>query len=124
MESVHDYEIKNYFVDFENKQIKINISNEKVNKQIIFKNVFSFKIYDEMPFSIILDLEERPVTSFFKRNKELILEGQKNFWPIIFESMSDLEKVINESNQKYWVLYASYGLYGWVLSEGVEVNII
>lgn len=77
-----------------------------------------------MPFSIILDLEERPVTSFFKRNKELILEGQKNFWPIIFESMSDLEKAINESNQKYWVLYASYGLYGWVLSEGVEVNII
>lgn len=124
MESVHDYEIKNYFVDFENKQIKINISNEKVNKQIIFNNVFSFKFYDEMPFSIILDLEERPVTSFFKRNKELILEGQKNFWPIIFESMSDLEKVINESNQKYWVLYASYGLYGWVLSEGVEVNII
>lgn len=122
MESVHDYEIKNYFVDFEKQQLSIKISSETdVIKEILFKNMFSYKFFDEMPYSIILDLEQRTISDFFKENKELIEAGKKSFWPIMFDSNAELEKEIKENNQKYWVLSASYGLYGWILCEEVEI---
>lgn len=122
MKSIHDNEIKNYFVDFEKKEIRMKVfSEEKINKEIVFKNVFSHKFYNDMPYSIILDLEERPLSSFFKRNKELLLEGKRDFWPIDFDTMNDLEKEIEKQNQKYWILSSSYGLRGWVLCEEIEI---
>lgn len=77
MNMVHDYEIKSYFVNFENKDIVINISDDDKEKQIIFHNFLCYKFYDEMPYSIILDLEERALDKFFTENKELLIKGKK-----------------------------------------------
>ena len=65
MSSVHDFIIKKYSIDFETKQIIFDIYNESVEKQIIFHNFFAYKFYDEMPYSIILDLQEGSEESFF-----------------------------------------------------------
>lgn len=35
---VHDFEIQSYFVNFENKDIVMNISDDEKEKQIIFHN--------------------------------------------------------------------------------------
>lgn len=121
MNIVHDYEIKSYFVNFENKDIVINISDDDKEKQIIFHNFLCYKFYDEMPYSIILDLEERALDKFFTENKELLIQGKKNVWPMRYNSLKELEEEIRKENLTYQVLYSSYGMNGWVLAERVEI---
>ncbi|OEG20832.1 hypothetical protein BCR25_02790 [Enterococcus termitis] len=122
MNMVHDYEIKSYFVNFENKDIVMNISDDEKEKQIIFHNFICYKFYDEMPYSIILDLEERALDKFFIENKELLIQGKKNVWPMRYNSLEELEKEIRKKHMTYQVLYSSYGLNGWVLAERVEIK--
>ncbi|MEI5993338.1 hypothetical protein [Candidatus Enterococcus mansonii] len=122
MNMVHDYEIKSYFVNFENKDIVINISDDEKEKQIIFHNFICYKFYDEMPYSIILDLEERALDKFFIENKELLIQGKKNVWPMRYNSLEELEKEIRKKHMTYQVLSSSYGLNGWVLAERVEIK--
>ncbi|WP_086444251.1 hypothetical protein [Candidatus Enterococcus lemimoniae] len=121
MNMVHDYEIKSYFVNFENKDIVINISDDDKEKQIVFHNFLCYKFYDEMPYSIILDLEERVLDKFFTENKELLIQGKKNVWPMRYNSLEELEEEIRKENLTYQVLYSSYGMNGWVLAERVEI---
>ncbi|PZL74147.1 hypothetical protein CI088_07575 [Enterococcus plantarum] len=122
MNMVHDYEIKSYFVNFESKDIVMNISDDEKEKQIIFHNFLCYKFYDEMPYSIILDLEERVLDKFFIENKELLIQGKKNVWPMRYNSLEELEEEIRKGHMTYQVLYSSYGLNGWVLAESVEIK--
>ncbi|MGX7149031.1 hypothetical protein [Enterococcus ureasiticus] len=121
MNTIHDCEIKSYFVNFENKDIVINISNDDKEKQIIFHNFLCYKFYDEMPYSIILDLEERALDKFFTENKELLIQGKKNVWPMQHNSLEELEEEIRKEHLTYQVLYSLYGMNGWVLAERVEI---
>ncbi|MGM0217744.1 hypothetical protein [Enterococcus sp. AZ126] len=57
MKNVHDYIIKSYTVNFEEKKITLEISNDIKEKQVVFHNIFTYKFYDEIPYSVILDLE-------------------------------------------------------------------
>ncbi|OJG93635.1 hypothetical protein RV18_GL003636 [Enterococcus termitis] len=75
-----------------------------------------------MPYSIILDLEERALDKFFIENKELLIQGKKNVWPMRYNSLEELEKEIRKKHMTYQVLYSSYGLNGWVLAERVEIK--
>ncbi|MDA9470912.1 hypothetical protein C240_1056 [Enterococcus sp. 5H] len=90
-------------------------------KQVVFHNIFTYKFYDEMPYSVILDLEERPLDDFFSENEELLQQGEKSAWPIMYDSFEELENEIRNANVAYQVLYSSYGMNGWVLAERVEV---
>lgn len=121
MNSVHDYIIKSYFVNFEEKKITLEVTSDLKKKQVIFHNFFSYKFYDEMPYSIILDLEEKPLDDFFSENEELLKEGEKRAWPIMYDSFEELENKIRTANVAYQVLYSSYGMNGWVLAESVEI---
>ena len=121
MNNVHDYIIRSYSVNFEEKKITLEISNDMKEKQIVFHNFFSYKFYDEMPYSIILDLEERPLDDFFSENEELLQKGEKKAWPIMYDSFEELEDEIRTANVSYQVLYSSYGMNGWVLAERVEI---
>lgn len=39
----------------------------------------------------------------------------------MYSSVEELEKMIQESDIRYYVLYSSYGMTGWVLAERVEI---
>ena len=121
MNNVHDYIIKSYTVNFEEKKITLEISNDIKEKQVVFHNIFTYKFYDEMPYSVILDLEERPLDDFFSENEELLEQGEKRAWPIMYDSFEELENEIRNANVAYQVLYSSYGMNGWVLAERVEI---
>ncbi|WP_271491967.1 hypothetical protein [Enterococcus sp. 5H] len=121
MNNVHDYIIKSYTVNFEEKKITLEVSNDMKEKQVVFHNIFTYKFYDEMPYSVILDLEERPLDDFFSENEELLQQGEKSAWPIMYDSFEELENEIRNANVAYQVLYSSYGMNGWVLAERVEV---
>ncbi|MGX7148402.1 hypothetical protein [Enterococcus ureasiticus] len=121
MNNVHDYIIKSYTVNFEEKKIILEVSNDIKEKQVVFHNIFTYKFYDEMPYSVILDLEERPLDNFFSENEELLQQGEKSAWPIIYDSFGELENEIRNANVAYQVLYSSYGMNGWVLAKRVEI---
>ncbi len=122
MNIVHDYEISNYYVDFETNQISINICKETNMKKILFKNVFCHNFLNEMPYSIILDLEERPLDNFFTDNEKLLINGMDYGWPIMVDNLDNLKKEVTTSNLKYYVIRSSYGLNGFVLSESLEIS--
>ncbi len=121
MSPIHDYIIKCYSVDFEAKKIVLDVSNDIEDKRVIFHNFFCYKFYDEMPYSIILDLEERSLDDFFSENKELLEEEKKRGWPIMYDTFDELESESRSANVSYQVLYSSYGLNGWVLANHVEI---
>ncbi|WP_429949448.1 hypothetical protein [Enterococcus sp. AZ101] len=121
MNNVHDYIIKSYTVNFEDKKITLEVSNKIKEKQVVFHNIFTYKFYDEMPYSVILDLEERSLDNFFSENEELLQQGEKRAWPIMYDSFEELENEIRNAHVAYQVLYSSYGMNGWVLAEQVEV---
>lgn len=125
MNNLHDYIIKSYTVNFEEKKIILEVSNDIKEKQVVFHNIFTYKFYDEMPYSVILDLEERLLDDFFSEKEELLQQGEKSVWPIVwpimYDSFEELENEIRNANVAYQVLYSSYGMNGWVLAEQVEV---
>lgn len=121
MSSIHDYEIDIYTVDFKKKTIVFDVSYNQAKKQIIFYGVFCYRFYEEMPYSIIFDLEERPIESFFTENEELLEKAQSYAWPIMYDSLQELKAEIKDADLHYQVLTSSYGLNGWILAERVEI---
>lgn len=121
MHSIHDYEIESYRVDFKKNTIILDISYNQDKKQLIFYDVFCYRFYEEMPYSIFFDLEKRPIENFFSENKELLIKGQRYAWPIMYDSLQELEVQIKNSSLHYHVLTSSYGLNGWILAERVDI---
>lgn len=121
MNIVHDYEILNYHVDFEKETLVFDIKGEQgQKKQIIFKEVLSYQFKNEIPYSIILDLEEWPIEDFFSGNQKLLEDKER--WAIRYKSPLELKEEINSRNLKYYNLYASYGMNGWILAGSCEVS--
>lgn len=121
MNSLHDYEILNYNVNFKNSLLTIDVTNDKSNKKIEFVDTIAHQFSDEIPYSIILDLEELDMKYFFSRNNDLLEEKKNSGWPLMYSSVEELEVMIDESNIRYYVLYSSYGMTGWVLAKKVQV---
>ncbi|SER50646.1 hypothetical protein SAMN04488559_10182 [Isobaculum melis] len=119
----HDYEIISYQVDFEKGTFIFNIKGEQgQKKQIIFKEVLSYQFKHEMPYSIILDLKELPLAYFFSQNKKVLEDKER--WSIRYKSPLELKTKIESMGLKYYNLYASYGMNGWILAESCELRVI
>lgn len=121
MKSLHDYEILNYNINFKNSLLTIDVTNDESNKRIDFVGAIAHQFSDEIPYSIILDLDELDIKHFFSSNKDLLEEKKNSGWPLMYSSVEELEKMIQESDIRYYVLYSSYGMTGWVLAERVEI---
>lgn len=121
MKSLHDYEILNYNINFKNSLLTIDVTNDESNKRIDFVGTIAHQFSDEIPYSIILDLDELDIKHFFSSNKDLLEEKKNSGWPLMYSSVEELEKMIQESDIRYYVLYSSYGMTGWVLAERVEI---
>lgn len=123
MSMVHDNEILSYIVDLQNDQITIHTKYEDGDERIIeetdivFVDVFSHMFEQQLKGSIILDVCEYDISHFIKDNLEL-LEKNKNYgWPMMFESIDDIERKLQEERYKYIILMSSYGMNGWVVSK-------
>lgn len=121
MKNIHDYEIKKYSVDFVENQLVFDIEKDGELKRIIFFKFFAYHFSYEMPYSVILDLDERNLDSFFKMNKNLLNERKDYGWPVMYDSSAELRERIESSRAKYYVLSSSYGMNGWILSESFEI---
>jgi hypothetical protein len=52
-----------------------------------------------------------------------LLKNKNYGWPFNYENNDNLIKILNENNQKYYVIHTSYGLYGWILAEEMKINV-
>ncbi|MBM7688090.1 hypothetical protein [Enterococcus ureilyticus] len=51
----------------------------------------------------------------------MLIQGQRYAWPIMYDSLQELEVQIKNSSLHYHVLTSSYGLNGWILAERVDI---
>ena len=72
-------------------------------------------------YNQIMDIEEATVKNFIKENSQRIKELRLYDWPVLYETIEELERILYESQYKYIKIYSSYGLEGWVLAKKVEI---
>ncbi|MCY9516197.1 hypothetical protein [Paenibacillus apiarius] len=122
---VHDNVIFSYEVDLQNDQITIHTKYDDSRlveeTDIVFTDVFNHSFEQQLKGSIILDIIESNIEQFIKDNSELLEKNKKYCWPMIFESIDEIEKTIIEGRYKYIILMSSYGMNGWVLAKNFEI---
>lgn len=124
MKSVHDNEIVSYEVNLKEKRIKLNtvIRNTEEKIEVRFSNVIAHVFEEELPGSIILDIEESNLEKFFKSNQKLLQEKKDYFWPMIYKTESEFHEKLKNENISYFIIFSSYGLNGWILAENMDIE--
>lgn len=103
MVDVHDHQIISYNVNLKNKVIKLQTQSEEgklVN--IIFSDVLAHVFENQLYGSIILDIEKRDTEQFFREKKNLLKEKKNYSWPIEYNEILELEKLIKEEKYSYY----------------------
>jgi hypothetical protein len=124
IDSIHDNTIESYLVDFETDSIRITTKKHKENEiiQVVFSGVVAHYFENPMKGSILLDIDEHNIENFISNNRKL-LEEQKNYgWPILYDNFNELEGFLLKNRFKYFVIYASIGLNGWVVAKSIATN--
>ncbi|MGM0219106.1 hypothetical protein [Enterococcus sp. AZ126] len=122
MHSVHDYEITEYSMNFRTKKLTIEATLDDNSKKIIFTDVLAYEFSDEIPYSTILDIDKIDIQNFFKNNKELLESKKNSGWPVIYQTMEELEQKIQKEEVNYYILFSSYGMTGWILAQDITVK--
>lgn len=122
MRSVHDYEITEYSMNFRTKKLTIEATLDDNSKKIIFTDVLAYEFSDEIPYSTILDIDKIDIQNFFKNNKELLESKKNSGWPVIYQTMEELEQKIQKEEVNYYILFSSYGMTGWILAQDITVK--
>ncbi len=124
MAHIHDNEIISYEVDFSNKKLSIKTeikrSEGDEENMIEFEGLFTYHFENQLPKSILLDIEERPNIDFFTDNKRLLRDKKSFGWPCQYNSMEALYELFEKAQFHYYVITASFGLVGWVVSRSCE----
>lgn len=123
MSSLHDSEILAYLVDLKNGNIEMKTlaeSGKEIN--IKFTDVLAHEFSTHLKGSIILDLETRNIETFIIDNRELLDREKDYCWPVVYRNIDDFEKKLLKEDYKYYVLYASYGLSGWIVAKEISVD--
>lgn len=122
MDRIHDSIIISYEVNLEERYIKIVLNNDKKERKILcFSNVLTHVFEDIVENSIIMEISEQNIRSFFIENHDMLNKKKDYCWPVDYQNLRQLEKIILKENLRYFVLKSSYGLYGWVLATQIEI---
>lgn len=134
---VHDGIIKNYEVDFRNKDIKLyiepstsfitNLEYTKRNRKeivLIFKETFAYKFMHESMVleNILLDIDISNILFFIKRHKDELQESKKYGWPMLFNSIEELEEKLKREKYNYYDIYSSLGMSGWIVAKNITLE--
>lgn len=123
MHSVHDYEIISYEVDLRNRKITFItfLHSSDNHTKLIFSEVLAHQFETQLQGSIIYEVYENELSRFIEEHQEL-LQRQKNYgWPMNYETSEELEAVLQKEKFKYYVIFSSYGLNGWILAKQYSI---
>ncbi|WP_340025654.1 hypothetical protein MHI24_10880 [Paenibacillus sp. FSL K6-1096] len=124
MQSIHDNEIVSYTVDLQKSKITFQTLGGKDNSVPIiieFIDILAHFFETQLQGSILLDISQCEISSFVKDNKKLLDNQKDSAWPMYYERTEDLLERLLHNNYNYYVIYASYGLNGWVIAKEYSV---
>ena len=121
--SIHDGVIIGYSVSFLENELILDI--ETVADEIVtvkFENYLAHDIQHVMAGSILFDIEEADLNTFFVENREQF--GTINYMLGRFASVIRMNsnKTYKKNNYKCYVIFASLGLSGYVFAKSFKVN--
>lgn len=122
MPGIHDNMIISYEVNLEKKKIAMHTKSESDDFiDIIFTGVMGHFFENELSGSIIFDIEKYDLDQFLKDNNDLLIEHKNHWWPIRYDDIDQLMEILINEQYSYYVIFASYGLSGWVLAKEYQV---
>lgn len=117
--AIHDSIILSYNVDFKKKSLALILLDDMDNCfEINFFEVLTHSFENILYSNTILSIEVDTIENFLKENKQALSDGQKYYWPIMFENNNELSNILSEKKLKYYKIYSSFGLDGWILCKG------
>ncbi|MEK5486545.1 MULTISPECIES: hypothetical protein [Lysinibacillus] len=116
--SIHDGVIVGYSVNFLENELLVHI--ETMADEIVtvtFGNYLAHDFDHVMAGSILFDINEIDLQSFFVKNRETLESHKLYAWPIGYEDTNELEQYLQKNNYKCYVISASLGLSGYVFAK-------
>lgn len=116
--SIHDGVIVGYSVNFLENELLVHI--ETMADEIVtvtFGNYLAHDFDHVMAGSILFDIDEMDLNTFFVENREQFESHKLYAWPIGYEDTNELEQYLQKNNYKCYVISASLGLSGYVLAK-------
>lgn len=122
--SIHDGVLIAYSVSFLENELLLDIQtvvDETVT--VTFRNYLAHNFSYVMAGSIIFDIEEVELKSFFVENRKLFDTYKLYAWPIReYEETNELEHYFQENSYKCYVISASLGLTGYVFAKSLTIK--
>ena len=121
--SIHDGVVIGYAVNFLKHELLIDI--ETVADEIVtvaFDNYLAHDFEHVMAGSILFDIEEADVTTFFVKNREQFVAHKLHAWPIWYDDVEELKQYLQNNNYKCYVVFSSFGLSGYIFAETFEIK--
>ena len=119
--SIHDGVLIGYSVNFLENQLLLDI--ETVADEIVtvtFEDYLAHYFDHVMAGSILFDIEEVDLNTFFVGNREQFESHKLYAWPICYDDTNELEKYLQKNNYKCYVISASLGLSGYVFAKTLK----
>ncbi|NLC23217.1 MAG: hypothetical protein GX776_01905 [Oxalobacter sp.] len=127
MSQIHDNRILSYTVDLGNERIvfdtEYHAGAQHERTAIVFGSVCAHAFENEDKGSIIFDIEAASLEDFIEDNRDLLGQKKRYGWPLLYASEAELLEKMREARQQYFVIDSSFGLYGWVLAETMEIEV-
>ena len=121
--SIHDGVVIGYSVNFLENELLVDI--ETVADGIVtvtFENYLAHYFDHVMAGSIIFDIEEVDLTTFFVGHREQFELHKSYAWPVWHDNTDELKKYLQENNYKSYVICSSLGLNGYVFAETLTIK--
>ena len=122
---MHDEFVEEYTVSLSGEKVTIKTRNSNGDGHIAtFENVLTHMFNCVIGGSQLLEINENSIECFMEENRAILAEKRDFCWPIDYQTEDELRLFLEKNGYKYYVVYSSYGLNGWVLAKKwfVEVN--
>ncbi|WP_391122605.1 hypothetical protein [Psychrobacillus sp. L3] len=121
--SIHDGVIIGYTVSFLENELILDI--ETVADEIVtvtFEKYLAHDFHHVKAGSILFDINEADLNTFFVENREQFDNYKLYHWPIGYSNTTELEQDLQKENYKCYIIFASLGLSGYVFAKAFKVK--
>ena len=121
--SIHDGVLIGYSVNFPGNELLLDIetvADETVT--VTFENYLAHYFDHVMAGSILFDIEEVDLNTFFVVNREQFESHRLYAWPVWHDDTNEFKKYLQKNNYKCYVISASLGLSGYVFAETLKIT--
>ncbi|MEK5038648.1 hypothetical protein [Sporosarcina sp. FSL K6-3457] len=117
------FEVIGYSVGFLENELLVDIKTVADETVTVTSGNYLAHYFDHvMAGSILFDIEEVDLTTFFVGHREQFEVYKSYAWPVWYDNTDELEKYLQENNYKSYVIISSLGLNGYVFAETLTIK--